>query len=198
MRAPPIVPVLIDQTADTVKAVVAGAVARVARSTEWRTRVWLVAKAFEWLHANGAGFVGAGSRGEGEQRRAFQSVWRAVAVYLTPEEARVLRRFEAQVAARGVPGNTLSEPRRVTDSAALLPRLRAAVALFNEHRVDTVWRTLLLAHAFDVLVANPEHFPVFGTRFATVMVNKWREVGAAWPLFMDAYPVRVLPGAVTQ
>lgn len=198
MRVPPIVPVLTEQSAASVQAVVAHGVAEMARTRDWRTRVWLAAKALEWLHANAAGFVGAGSRGEGRQRRAFQRVWRAVDVYLTPEQARVVRAFEGALAARGVPANTLSEPRRVGRPDAMCPRLLAAMACFHEHRADTVWRTLLLAHAFDVLLANPDHFPVFGTRLATVMVNKWREVGAEWPQFMEAYPVRLLPSTGTQ
>lgn len=193
MRVPEIIPVQGEQSVATVKAVVVHAMQQMAGVQDWRARLWLAAKALEWLHANAPAFVGAGSYGVAEQRRAFCRVWRDAGTYLAPGTVDVLRQYQAELAPVRGAATSLGKPKRVAHDQ-VRSRIREALDLFHQRRGDSAWRALLVAHVYDVLTANPDHYTAMGAHFASVVVSKWREVGGEWPQFMSAYPVRVMPG----
>lgn len=206
MRVPAIVPVLTGQSPLTVRLVVQDIVRRMASLPEreqWRTALWLTSKALQWLHFNAAGFIDAGSAGEGAQRRLFRTVWAVARHGLLHNTVEELQRFSrATAATTRWPeqfASVLSHCHQVSP-AQLAPRMKATTDLWynaahdasmTDHQRD-VWRTLFVAASFDLVAANPHALPECGAHFVDTVRSKWAEVCKDWPFFQQAYPMEVL------
>lgn len=198
MRVPPITPVLTGQSRVLVCAVVTHAVDEMGRAAEWRTPVWLAAKALEWLHFNAGAFVGAGSEGEGVQRRAFQCLWRAVDAHLSKPHAAEMRRLSDMLAGGQRPSQPetpspwhLELPKHhITTRQNFIPRVRQALDLFAkvlDDDVQSFWRAVVVSRIFDLLLTNLVHLSSMPVSLRAVVKRKLDELGEEWPFFGTTY-----------
>jgi hypothetical protein len=206
MRVPAIVPVLTGQTPPTVSLVVHDIVRRIKElpfDNTWRTRLWLASKALQWLHFNAAGFIDAGGAGEGAQRRLFHLVWDTVRFQLSYDDVDELRRFSLATATptrwTEPYANVLSHSHQVP-TAQWTQRMKDTMDMYNAIRADKsmtdhqreVWRTLVVAATFDIIVANVHTMPAASSFFRDTVHRKWQELGQQWPFFQQVYPMEAV------